>query len=167
MNKSSTEAPQSLDNMKPIIKRLLDLRADKKDLEAEIKEIEGTVKEAIADRGKMQLDNYVFECKTMQGRKTIDRPSLDAFLAQHGKSYDDFVKQMKTIRRMGSLRDLMSKMPIISGMLDQIPEEALDDRSSGLDGEADLIGLSLNDLNGDVGCGGDTRSLGSGPINLQ
>lgn len=53
-------------------------------------------------------------------------------------SYDDFVKQMKTIRRMGSLRDLMAKMPIISGMLDQIPEEALDDRE--LDRTMAIIG---------------------------
>ena len=42
--------------------------------------------------------------------------------------YDDFVRQMKTIRRMGPLRDILSKMPMIGGMLDQIPEEALDDR---------------------------------------
>ncbi|MCB9690982.1 MAG: signal recognition particle protein [Alphaproteobacteria bacterium] len=43
-------------------------------------------------------------------------------------TYDDFVKQMKTLRRMGPIREIMGKMPIISGMLDQIPEEALDDR---------------------------------------
>jgi len=42
-------------------------------------------------------------------------------------TYDDFVRQMNTIRRMGPLRDILSKMPLIGGMLDQIPEEALDD----------------------------------------
>jgi signal recognition particle subunit SRP54 len=41
--------------------------------------------------------------------------------------YDDFVRQLKTIRKMGPLRDLMSKIPMIGGMLDQIPEEAFDD----------------------------------------
>ncbi len=43
-------------------------------------------------------------------------------------SYEDFVKQLKMIRRMGSLRDLMGKIPFMSGMLDQLPAEALDER---------------------------------------
>lgn len=42
--------------------------------------------------------------------------------------YDDFVKQMQTVRKMGPLREILSKMPMIGGMLDMIPEEALDDR---------------------------------------
>lgn len=93
MTKSVNEAAQSLDNLKPLIKKLLELRMDKRDIEAEIKEIEGVVKESIADKGKMQLDNYVFECKTMAGRKTVDKPALEEFLASHGKSYEDFTKQ--------------------------------------------------------------------------
>ena len=43
-------------------------------------------------------------------------------------TYDDFVEQMRTIRRMGPLRDIMAKIPGMSGMLDKIPAEALDDR---------------------------------------
>jgi len=78
--------------MKPLIKKLLELRMDARDIAAEIKEIEGLVKEATADKGKMQLDNYIFECKTMAGRKTVDKPALEEFLSQHGKSYDDFTK---------------------------------------------------------------------------
>jgi hypothetical protein len=92
MPTSSEKVQTSLDNLKPLIKKLLDLRMDKRDIDAEIKSIEGTVKEAIADKGKMQLDNYVFECKTMGGRKTVDKDALEVFLAQHGKSYDDFTK---------------------------------------------------------------------------
>jgi len=92
MTKSSEQAPQSLDNMKPMIKRLLELRMDKRDIEAEIKEIEGTVKEATAGRGKMQLDNYIFETKMMAGRKTVDKAALEAFLEQHGRTYDEFTK---------------------------------------------------------------------------
>jgi signal recognition particle subunit SRP54 len=42
-------------------------------------------------------------------------------------TYDDFVRQLNTVRRMGPLRELLAKMPLIGGMLDQIPEEALDD----------------------------------------
>ncbi|MEN0061823.1 MAG: signal recognition particle protein [Myxococcota bacterium] len=52
--------------------------------------------------------------------------------------YDDFVKQIKTIRRMGPLRDLLSKIPGLGGMLDQIPEEALDERE--LDRTLAIIG---------------------------
>ncbi|MEM6926244.1 MAG: signal recognition particle protein [Myxococcota bacterium] len=52
--------------------------------------------------------------------------------------YDDFVKQIKTIRRMGPIRDLLSKIPGLGGMLDQIPEEALDERE--LDRTLAIIG---------------------------
>jgi|TARA_R110000803_G_scaffold23766_2_gene58025 hypothetical protein len=65
---------------------------DAREIAAEIKAIEGDVKEAVADRGKMRLDNYTFECKTMPGRKTVDKDSLTAFLEQHGKSMADFEK---------------------------------------------------------------------------
>jgi signal recognition particle subunit SRP54 len=41
--------------------------------------------------------------------------------------YDDFVKQLQMVRKMGPLREILSKMPMIGGMMDQIPEEALDD----------------------------------------
>ena len=42
-------------------------------------------------------------------------------------SYDDFVRQLSMIRKMGPLKDIMSKIPMLSGMMDQIPEEAFDD----------------------------------------
>ena len=37
------------------------------------------------------------------------------------------MRQMSTIRKMGPMREILSKMPVIGGMLDQIPAEALDD----------------------------------------
>ena len=43
-------------------------------------------------------------------------------------TYEDFTKQMKTIRNMGPIRELLAKMPGVSSMMDQIPAEALDDR---------------------------------------
>ncbi len=42
-------------------------------------------------------------------------------------TYDDFVRQLKMVRRMGPLREIMSKMPIIGGMAAQIPDEAEDE----------------------------------------
>jgi hypothetical protein len=93
MTASAKQATQSLDNIKPLIKRLLDLRQDKKDIEAEIKELDAEVRPVIAQRGKMQIDNYIFECKEQAGRKSIDKVALAAFLEQHGKSVEDFEKQ--------------------------------------------------------------------------
>jgi signal recognition particle subunit SRP54 len=41
--------------------------------------------------------------------------------------YDDFLDQMQTIRRMGSLRDVMGKLPFMSGLLDKLPKDAMDE----------------------------------------
>lgn len=63
--------------------------------------------------------------------KHVDREEAekDARKMLRGEfSYGDFVKQLRTIRKMGPLREILSKMPMIGGMLDQIPAEALDDR---------------------------------------
>jgi signal recognition particle subunit SRP54 len=43
-------------------------------------------------------------------------------------SYEDFVNQLKAIRKMGPMRELMAKLPGMSSMLKDIPKEALDDR---------------------------------------
>lgn len=43
-------------------------------------------------------------------------------------SFQDFYKQIQMVKKMGSLRSIFEKVPGMSGMLDQIPPEALDDR---------------------------------------
>lgn len=93
MNAQNAQAPQSLDNIKPLLRELLELRAEKKEIEAEIKELDSKVRPVIANRGKMQLDNFIFECKEMAGRKTLDKKALEEFLEQHGKTVADFEKQ--------------------------------------------------------------------------
>jgi signal recognition particle subunit SRP54 len=63
--------------------------------------------------------------------KHVDKESMEedaAKILQGQFTYDDFVKQLKTVRKMGPLREIVSRMPFFSEMLDQIPEEALDDR---------------------------------------
>jgi signal recognition particle subunit SRP54 len=42
-------------------------------------------------------------------------------------SYDDFQSNLGMIRRMGSLKELFARIPFLSGMLAQLPAEALDD----------------------------------------
>ena len=43
-------------------------------------------------------------------------------------SYDDFVDQLNMIRKMGSLRDLLSSLPFMNKALRDVPPEAIDDR---------------------------------------
>lgn len=92
MTVSQKEAPLSLANMKPMIKRVLDLRADIKDMTAELKELEKDVKPALEGRGKLQVDNYIVEVKQMKGRKTLDKEALTTFLEKHGAKIEDFEK---------------------------------------------------------------------------
>jgi signal recognition particle subunit SRP54 len=42
-------------------------------------------------------------------------------------NFDTFVNQLRTIRKMGPIKDIISKLPMFSDMMDQIPAEALDD----------------------------------------
>lgn len=53
-------------------------------------------------------------------------------------SYDDFVKQLKQVRRMGPMRDILAKLPGMGDLLAQIPAEALDERE--LDRTMAIIG---------------------------
>ena len=43
-------------------------------------------------------------------------------------TFDDFLKQMEMIQKMGSLRDLLDRLPGFGAIKDQLPPEALDDR---------------------------------------
>ena len=43
-------------------------------------------------------------------------------------SFEDFLKQVEMVQKMGSLKDLFEKLPFFSDFKDQIPAEALDDR---------------------------------------
>jgi signal recognition particle subunit SRP54 len=62
--------------------------------------------------------------------KHVDQSTAEADAKKMLKgdfTYGDFVKQLKMIRKMGPLREIMARMPGISQMMDQIPAEALDD----------------------------------------
>ncbi|TVQ90986.1 MAG: signal recognition particle protein [Deltaproteobacteria bacterium] len=43
-------------------------------------------------------------------------------------TYEDFVKQLKQVRKLGPMREILSKLPGMGEALRQIPPEALDDR---------------------------------------
>lgn len=58
-----------------------------------------------------------------------DTAEFDAKKMLQGQfSFDDFVRQIEMIKKMGSLRSLFERMPGFSNLLDKIPKEALDDR---------------------------------------
>ncbi len=42
-------------------------------------------------------------------------------------TFDTFISQLQTIRKMGPIKDLVGKLPMFSDMMDQLPAEALDD----------------------------------------
>jgi signal recognition particle subunit SRP54 len=54
--------------------------------------------------------------------------------------YDDFVKQLRTIRKMGPIREIMAKLPFMSDMLAQLPEDAIDE------GELDVVVAVINSM---------------------
>jgi len=58
-----------------------------------------------------------------------DQAEKDATrMLQGGFTFDDFQAQLRMIKSMGSLRDVMSKLPMMDDLMGQIPKEALDDR---------------------------------------
>ncbi|MEC8276402.1 MAG: signal recognition particle protein [Myxococcota bacterium] len=58
-----------------------------------------------------------------------DTAETDARKMLQGQfSFDDFVRQIEMIKKMGSLRSLFERMPGFGALLEKIPKEALDDR---------------------------------------
>jgi signal recognition particle subunit SRP54 len=65
----------------------------------------------------------------MERKVDVQSAEADAAKMLEGKfTYDDFMRQMRMIRKLGPLREIMSRLPGMSGMMKQIPAEALDDR---------------------------------------
>lgn len=48
-------------------------------------------------------------------------------MLQGNFTYDDFAQQLKMIKSMGSLKDVMGKLPFMDEIMQQVPAEALDD----------------------------------------
>jgi signal recognition particle subunit SRP54 len=57
-----------------------------------------------------------------------DKAERDAKRMLTGEfTFDDFQSQLSMIKSMGSLRDVMAKLPFMDEMMQQLPSEALDD----------------------------------------
>jgi len=62
--------------------------------------------------------------------KVIDKEKAEKDaekMLQGNFTYDDFSGQLKMIKSMGSLKDVMGKLPFMDEVMSQVPEEALDD----------------------------------------
>ncbi|HJN73411.1 MAG TPA: signal recognition particle protein [Myxococcota bacterium] len=63
--------------------------------------------------------------------KHIDKEEAEADAKKMLKgdfTFDDFLKQLETIQKMGSLKSLFERLPFFDEMKGMIPEDALDDR---------------------------------------
>lgn len=66
----------SLENAKPIALGIAELDEEIKALTAKKKELEAELRPLITDVGPVQFDEFIFECKTVPGRKTLDKDLL-------------------------------------------------------------------------------------------
>ena len=63
--------------------------------------------------------------------KVVDKDTAEQDAAKMLKgefSFHDFLKQINMIRKMGSMRSIMEKLPGMGDLMKQLPPEALDDR---------------------------------------
>ncbi len=63
--------------------------------------------------------------------KVVDKDTAEkdaTRMLQGDFTFDDFQQQLRMIKSMGSLRDVMAKLPFMDELMGQIPKEALDDR---------------------------------------
>jgi signal recognition particle subunit SRP54 len=59
-------------------------------------------------------------------QKTVEKDAMKMLSGDF--TFDGFLGQLRMIKKIGSLKDIVGKMPLFSGMMDQLPKEALDDR---------------------------------------
>ncbi len=84
--------------------------------------------EGLADRilGFGDVVGLMKDFEQVVDQKTAERDAQK--MLQGDFTFEDFQRQIKMIKQMGSLRTIFEKLPGLGGMLDQIPPEALDDR---------------------------------------
>ncbi len=77
--------------------------------------------------------------------KHVDKDTAEKDAAKMLKGefgYGDFVSQLKMVRKIGSLKEIMGRIPFMGELLEQVPAEALDDRE--IDRTLAVIGSMTN-----------------------
>ncbi len=93
--------------------------------------LEGFRPEGLASRilGMGDVVGLVQDLEEHVDAETAERDAKKMLKGQF--NFEDFLSQMEMIQKMGSLVDLMDKMPGFSDLKSQIPPEALDERELG------------------------------------
>jgi hypothetical protein len=82
-----------LDNYKNILKERGELADLKKKVEERIKELDEDLRPVLEGRGEIVAEGYSFKVTLQPGRRSVDKPALDAFLLEHGATINEFEKQ--------------------------------------------------------------------------
>ena len=84
--------------------------------------------EGLADRilGFGDVVSLMNDFEKVTTQEDAEKDAMKMLQGEFG--FDDFLKQMEMIQKMGSLRSLMERIPGMSNMMASIPKEALDDK---------------------------------------
>jgi len=84
--------------------------------------------EGLADRilGFGDVVGLMSDFEKVVDKDTAEQDAMKMLKGQF--TFNDFIKQINMIRKMGSMRSIMEKIPGMGDLMSQLPPEALDDR---------------------------------------
>jgi len=84
--------------------------------------------EGLADRilGFGDVVGLMSDFEKVVDKDTAEQDAMKMLKGQF--TFSDFIKQINMIRKMGSMRSIMEKLPGMGDLMSQLPPEALDDR---------------------------------------
>jgi signal recognition particle subunit SRP54 len=87
--------------------------------------------EGLADRilGFGDVVGLMADFEAVVDKETAEKDAVKMLKGQF--TFSDFMKQINMIRKMGSMRSIMEKLPGMGDLMSQLPAEALDDRELG------------------------------------
>jgi hypothetical protein len=90
---SQTQAANSLDNYRDMLRERGELADLKKKVEERIKQLDEDLRPTLEGRGEIVAEGYSFKCTLSKGRKSIDKELLGDFLSNYNASIADFEKE--------------------------------------------------------------------------
>jgi hypothetical protein len=108
VKKEQSEMTSNLDNYKDMLRERGELAALLKKIEARIKELDADLRPVLEGRGEVVAEGYSFKVTMQAGRRTVDKPALDAFLLENGRTINEFEKSgapftVMTVREVTSV----------------------------------------------------------------
>lgn len=89
---SRNQPPEVVEHFRGLVDDFVKYRDAEKDAYARKKEIEDTIKRSLSQVGTRALDDPTFKISysKLDGKESIDKDALEAFLKEHGKTTEDF-----------------------------------------------------------------------------